>query len=530
MVSVIVPVYNVEKYLNKCLETVVNQTYKDVEIILINDGSTDNSGKICELWASSDKRIKYIEKENEGLGPTRNLGIRIARGEYVLFIDSDDWWEYDAIEKLYELATTHDADIVYMNFYFSEYDKEGNLIERPHIRHFTINGAVDAKSFPKIIFDEDARMWSKMFRRALFIDNNIFMPAHSYEDLPVMPLLSIYANKVCQSNEVLYHYYYQRPNNIIGNSVNKKYIFTGIRELYNEFEKRGLMETYKKPLMEYIIGMAKFALNEMQGDRQEYIDIIKEMYPNYPYNLDLKFVIWGSYNSLIIARNVTFINTQILDHYMFSSVISAMSEREKNTNPVTHENAFRKDMINKDVQKLLLSQREGKLSKADYIFVDFLEEINDVIKSNNTFYTHSEAHKEAGIFNSRKFRTLSITDKERTVIWESRCLDFIERIRQLFRPDQVILLKQKLCKKYGTRSNELKLFSNIKEIEEINDILSYYYLYFERNFPGIKTIDTEIEDATYTYEFSKYGCLPQYYNGIQYKKISEKILAEISKV
>ena len=102
-ISVILPVYNVEKYLRKCLDSVINQTYKNLEIILVNDGSTDNSGKICEEYALNDKRIKVIHKENGGISSARNAAIDIAKGQYITFIDSDDDVELDYIGYLYDI-------------------------------------------------------------------------------------------------------------------------------------------------------------------------------------------------------------------------------------------------------------------------------------------------------------------------------------------------------------------------------------------------------------------------------------------
>ena len=90
-ISVIIPVYNVEKYLKRCLDSVINQTYKNLEIILVDDGSTDNSGKICDEYAKNDKRIIVIHKENGGVSVARNIGLDICTGDYVNFIDSDDW-------------------------------------------------------------------------------------------------------------------------------------------------------------------------------------------------------------------------------------------------------------------------------------------------------------------------------------------------------------------------------------------------------------------------------------------------------
>ncbi len=114
-ISVIVPVYNVEEYLRECLDSVVNQTLSDLEIICINDGSTDNSLKILKEYAKKDSRIKVIDKKNEGLSATRNLGIDIATGEYIGFLDSDDWIDLDFYEKLYDAAKKYKADIACTN-------------------------------------------------------------------------------------------------------------------------------------------------------------------------------------------------------------------------------------------------------------------------------------------------------------------------------------------------------------------------------------------------------------------------------
>ena len=102
MVSVIIPIYNTQDYLEECIKSVVNQKYSQLEIILINDGSTDMSGEICRKWAALDSRIRYVEKENEGQGIARNLGIQMAKGKYIVFIDSDDYMEYDLISGAYD--------------------------------------------------------------------------------------------------------------------------------------------------------------------------------------------------------------------------------------------------------------------------------------------------------------------------------------------------------------------------------------------------------------------------------------------
>lgn len=116
VVSVILPIYNVEKYLNRCVKSIVNQSYKNLEIILVDDGSPDNCPTLCEDWAKRDSRIKVVHKENAGLGYARNTGIENATGDYICFFDSDDYIALDAIEKAYSLAAKEKSDIVVFGF------------------------------------------------------------------------------------------------------------------------------------------------------------------------------------------------------------------------------------------------------------------------------------------------------------------------------------------------------------------------------------------------------------------------------
>lgn len=115
-ISIVVPVYNVEFYLRKCLDSIINQTYKKIEIILIDDGSTDDSGKICDEYAKKDSRIKVIHKENGGLSDARNVGIANAIGKYITFIDSDDYVDVDYVEYLYNLIKKYNTDISFCKF------------------------------------------------------------------------------------------------------------------------------------------------------------------------------------------------------------------------------------------------------------------------------------------------------------------------------------------------------------------------------------------------------------------------------
>ncbi len=116
MVTVVIPIYNTEKYLEKCVTSVTSQTFKDIEILLINDGSLDNSGELCDKLAKTDSRIKVIHKENGGAASVRNMGIETAKGEYIMFLDSDDWLDHDALETLVSHAITNQTDVIKFNY------------------------------------------------------------------------------------------------------------------------------------------------------------------------------------------------------------------------------------------------------------------------------------------------------------------------------------------------------------------------------------------------------------------------------
>ena len=117
LVSIIVPVFNVEKYLRQCLDSILGQTFNQFEVIIVNDGSTDNSGAICQEYEARDNRIVYLEKENGGVSEARNLGLDFATSEYIIFIDSDDWIEPTYVEVLYEKIEEYQADIRYSSSY-----------------------------------------------------------------------------------------------------------------------------------------------------------------------------------------------------------------------------------------------------------------------------------------------------------------------------------------------------------------------------------------------------------------------------
>lgn len=177
-ISVIVPVYNAEKYLDRCMRSIYDQTFTDYEIILVNDGSTDNSDEICRRYQEQDERVTYIKKDNEGAGSARNKGIETAKGEYLAFPDVDDWFEPQMYAELYALAKSGDYDVVFSgaNFYSQDGGTELAYSRTVNCDAVSYNNQKDCRDhvmtfFPtSTIFDVP---WNKLYKRSVAIENDV---------------------------------------------------------------------------------------------------------------------------------------------------------------------------------------------------------------------------------------------------------------------------------------------------------------------------------------------------------------------
>lgn len=238
LVSVIVPVYNVEKYLVQCIDSIINQTYQNLEIILVNDGSTDGSGKICDEYAEKDSRIKVIHKENGGLSDARNKGLDIMTGEYVTLVDSDDYLEHNCIEKLYIYSKTCQTDMAIGKFvrfredtgefFFGDYQNSGDKIEM-----LTAEQCLEKNH--KYFLGVFVTAWAKLYKASLFNDSapykSIRYPIGVYhEDQYTTHKLFLKSKKIVFVNENLY-IYRTREGSITGTPLSDKRIMDNIRGL-----------------------------------------------------------------------------------------------------------------------------------------------------------------------------------------------------------------------------------------------------------------------------------------------------------
>ena len=235
LVSVIIPVYNVQPYLREALDSVLGQSYQDLEIIMIDDGSTDGSGKICDEYARKDERIRVIHQENKGLSSARNAGLDVMTGDAVAFLDPDDAYHPDFIRAMVRTMNREEADLVLCRF--SVYDRTGRPERKTGKKVYPVmeSGAFDGSSALRELAENrmNRAVWNKLSRRELW--NGIRFPeGHVYEDISVIYRIIYRCEKVFVLDQSLY-YHRRRPGSISGN-CSEKNVRDWIRA-YSGFER-----------------------------------------------------------------------------------------------------------------------------------------------------------------------------------------------------------------------------------------------------------------------------------------------------
>lgn len=236
-VSLIIPVYNVENYIEKCLDSVVNQTLKDMEVIVVNDGSTDLSKQKIEKYLTKYPWIKYLEKENGGLSDARNYGMHHATGEYMAFLDSDDYVENTMYEEMYNIGKKEDADIVECDF----------IWEYPNKKREDIGVIYNSKK--EMIEKARVVAWNKLIKREILEKTNIKFPVGlRYEDMEFFYKLVPYINKVSFVKKSMVHYV-QRANSIANTqNTRTKEIFKILDNVLSYYKEGNLYDEYKDEL------------------------------------------------------------------------------------------------------------------------------------------------------------------------------------------------------------------------------------------------------------------------------------------
>lgn len=529
MVSVIIPAFNVQQYIDQCLQSVTEQTYRDLEIILINDGSTDGTEEHCLRWAGWDSRIHYISKTNEGMGATRNHGLSLAQGEYILFVDADDWLETECIEKMYRLLEEEEAEIC-----MSEYYKVTKEDKRHKKYEFLSAGKLSDTDRKKLMLFSPPSVWGKLYRHAFLAEISYEQPSCVYEDAAIYPYVISQAQRICCVYEPLCNYREDNEGSIMHKWKNFRQLPQAFAYSREKLQAAGCLKQYHSVLEH--IALHNFALAYYQWkdvlsreDFTKYFEkpfgqFLARYYPEWRSQVYTHYFIWGSFalRWLAVSGMLRYANMQA--HYPFSSIISQFMGNECEFS-VEHPNLFRQHAVNLDLQGKCFEEiaRGADTHKLGAIFIDFMEERYSVRHLEGDVYiTQSEAFLECGA-GCREYRSEMIPEGvlvesgsvEFMQLWKESCTRLVKYLKENLPGIQVILVRSRMAEWYGANGKQ-KQFTEIKEIRRFNQMFAEMEEYFLKIYPEVRVIELP-DDLLYSDINGKYGCECWYWNRQIYK-------------
>lgn len=307
LISVIVPVYKVEAYLDRCVQSIVNQTYQNLEIILVDDGSPDNCGAMCDAWAEKDSRIRVIHKSNGGLSDARNAGMAIATGEYIAFVDSDDWLDAQMYQCLYEAMVTTDSDIASCGARRVWLDGRPSQELRAVNRDFVM----ECEAAMKALITSDGMVqtvWNNIYRRDV-IDGILFPVGLIHEDEFWTWKVIARSRRVVTVKESYYNYL-QRTNSIMGIGFTEKRLLV----IQAKTERQSYIENYMPKLTDVgrmdisytCMHLGIQVLKTMHGkDIAHYMKYLKETIKRYPISKEyMRTLMWKKRLHLQLLRSL----------------------------------------------------------------------------------------------------------------------------------------------------------------------------------------------------------------------------------
>ena len=334
-ISVIMPIYNSEKYLKEAIDSVLNQSFKDFELICINDGSTDNSPEILENYRKKDKRIKIINQKNQGLSAARNKGLKNSEGEFIFFIDSDDYIAKNTLKELYQNARINDSDIVlYKKARFNgdkiRYNAPGFNFEKANPNIDFNNYTFNYKKIKPEILNKTFAVWNKMYKKEFLDTYNDFYfdTGLIFEDVPFQAKSLLRAKKISYTPKYFY-YYRQNPNSIMNTNKNREDIYK-IIDIVEEFLKENDYYNELKDEFEYfkLVQISQYIL---EANNETYFKRAKK---------ELKQI--NTKNKLIPNEKIetykTIINSNTLEEYKLKQIEKENTKLENKLKQIEKEN------------------------------------------------------------------------------------------------------------------------------------------------------------------------------------------------
>lgn len=524
-VSVIIPVYNIGEYLDLCMKSLEQQTFRDFEILLINDGSMDDSDERCRVWAEKDSRIRYINKENEGVAASRNLGVRMAKGKYLAFIDPDDWVDPSYLEKLYSCLEETGADFVECDLW-----RHDNRTGRKIYRSCGSRAGVPYTLREHMKYGPTAT-YKSMSRRSLWVKHGIHMPDCAFESPAIYALVLALSRQVESVPEALYYYRRFRENSLIENgyaardgSPNNTLGIEAMEFLLGEFQRCDIYEIYCDTLE----GVVKYRLNDilaMQFHRKQKEDF-QALVRNYRVFLEKAFpnghnepyLTWGGYNLNRILSHMNWLHDPSC-RFNFSSIVSICGKQGEPLPPVSHKNSYRKIML--DREREFTFWQVLKAEQPRYLFIDLVEERFDLIRAGERYLTKSDAYdsRDGGMTECTVLKRCS---SECTELWKNRTTEFVKRVREIVPEIRSVILETLLSETVGD-FKQREPFPNLKEIRQVNELLKEYYVFLESLWPEAVVLRYTESPLFFTDSKYEYGAVPSHLNELLNQQLAERI-------
>lgn len=535
-ITVIIPVYNVADYIDPCMKTVTGQTLESIEILLIDDGSTDGSLAKCWEWAEKDSRITVFRRDNDGVASARNFGVLMARGKYLAFVDPDDWLETDYLEKLWKAAEEADADFAECDLW--RYDnRNGKKIYRSCYGRMG-----QAYTLPEHMKYGPTATYKAISRKSLWEKYKLAMPKCSFESPAVYSLLLALSNRVVNVREALYYYRRFRENSLVENGYarkdgkpNNRLAIRAMDFLVEEFKRTGRYEEFSRILE----GVVKYRLNDilaMQFHRKSPGDF-RELVQNYrsflaehfPEGRNETYITWGGYNLNRILTHMDWLHDPYA-RFNFSSMISLLNQKSPDYGQ-NHKNRYRKIMLERE--RLRSYWEILRELKPKYIFIDLIEERFDILQLGGSFVTMSDAFAGA---------TFSFADKEVliaedfakfgqvipresvrcTELWQQGCRNMVAETCRICPDVRFVIIENYLSETVGNLQGR-KPFDQLESIRRMNAVLRQYYRYMKQLLPEAPVISPAGDDLYFTDEKYEYGAIPSHLNEVENQRIAEKI-------
>jgi len=522
LVSIVVPVYNVKLYLSRCLESLVTQTHRTLEIILVNDGSTDGSEIICKEWVKRDDRIRLVEQENQGLGEARNKGLSVAQGQYLAYVDSDDWVQSDYIESMLFVAEKNQADLIVCN-YQKVYGEHGKYVYKPEKMKLTPYCDLSVQADRSLLIYIGTLVWNKLYRREWMLEVGIKQPSGAVEDMCVSFVYAAKAKKIIHVNKILYNYYQREASLITGDKafhhlLHALEIIKRNAQLYIDYDD--FAYEINKIMSDGIVYYDH--LNKDKSDCRLQVNILKQRFNELcewksPTESEVLFgnaIAFGSFNLRSVVKELCYF---IPDYYGFSSLIAAVGTKEYDVN-IKMTNSFRKEALQKELQKTF----RKNIRNTKVLFIDFMEERFGILETMQWgTITNSLALKEWKDEEFSVKTTMPLEDKDYMECWKESVACFKRLIQEVNPRVKMVLVRSRLAEYYGHFGKEIE-YPNKKDIRMVNHQLAAMEKYYLEAFPHTIAIDIPA-GLCYTDVDYEYGCHPWHLNAFYYKEMAKTV-------